>query len=84
MSDDGTVKIADFGISQNLFSADGASGSSGSGGAVGGGDGAAPLRLLVDSAGTPAFMSPELCSGRPYDGKLADVWALGGAAAPDC
>lgn len=29
------------------------------------------------SAGTPAFMSPELCGGQAYDGQLADVWAIG-------
>jgi serine/threonine protein kinase len=32
---------------------------------------------LLDTAGTPAFMSPELCSGESYSGFLADVWALG-------
>jgi [calcium/calmodulin-dependent protein kinase] kinase len=32
---------------------------------------------LLETAGTPAFMSPELCSGKPYDGNLADVYALG-------
>ena len=33
---------------------------------------------LVDTAGTPAFMSPELCDGKQYSGRLADVWAFGG------
>ena len=28
------------------------------------------------SAGTPYYMSPELCEGRPYNEK-SDVWALG-------
>ncbi|CAM9095369.1 unnamed protein product [Chrysoparadoxa australica] len=32
---------------------------------------------LKETVGTPAFMSPELCSGEAYDGQLADVWALG-------
>ena len=32
---------------------------------------------LVDTAGTPAFMSPELCDGKQYSGRLADVWAFG-------
>lgn len=32
---------------------------------------------LLDTAGTPAFMCPELCSGVSYSGQLADVWALG-------
>jgi len=27
-------------------------------------------------AGTPYFMPPEVCLGKPYDGK-ADVWAIG-------
>lgn len=33
---------------------------------------------LVDAAGTPAFMSPELCGGENFSGQLADIWALGG------
>merc|ERR1712194_478417 len=49
---DGTVQIADFGIS-------------GTG------------RVRLDSAGTPAFMSPEVVSGEPHDGQLADCYALG-------
>lgn len=32
---------------------------------------------LTDTAGTPAFMSPEMCSGEEYSGQLADVWAVG-------
>ncbi|KAI9992650.1 hypothetical protein PInf_014510 [Phytophthora infestans] len=32
---------------------------------------------IADVAGTPAFMSPEMCSGEEYSGQLADVWALG-------
>ncbi|KAG6604582.1 CAMKK/CAMKK-META protein kinase [Phytophthora cinnamomi] len=32
---------------------------------------------ITDVAGTPAFMSPEMCSGEEYSGQLADVWALG-------
>jgi calcium/calmodulin-dependent protein kinase kinase 2 len=32
---------------------------------------------LREGAGTPAFMSPELCAGIAYNGQLADVWALG-------
>lgn len=35
---------------------------------------------LADAAGTPAFMSPEICEltdGAEFSGQLADVWALG-------
>jgi serine/threonine protein kinase len=30
-----------------------------------------------DTKGSPAFLSPEECSGEPYDPKAADVWAFG-------
>ena len=30
----------------------------------------------ITSCGTPYFMPPEVCLGKPYDGK-ADVWAIG-------
>ena len=29
------------------------------------------------SAGTPAFFTPEMCGGRPFSGRAADLWALG-------
>lgn len=32
---------------------------------------------LQETAGTPAFMCPEICEGIEYNGRLADVWALG-------
>ncbi|RHY35273.1 hypothetical protein DYB32_000226 [Aphanomyces invadans] len=32
---------------------------------------------LLEAMGTPAFMSPEMCSGEQYSGQLADVWAVG-------
>ncbi|DBA04384.1 TPA: hypothetical protein N0F65_009980, partial [Lagenidium giganteum] len=32
---------------------------------------------LTDSTGTPAFMSPEMCSGEEYSGQMADIWAVG-------
>jgi serine/threonine protein kinase len=32
---------------------------------------------LEDTDGTPMFYSPEECSGEPYKGKPADIWALG-------
>jgi len=55
VSEQGIIKIADFGISKMLS------------------DGEA----ITDGAGTPAFMSPELCAGGAFSGQLADVWALG-------
>lgn len=33
--------------------------------------------LLEDTDGTPAFYSPEQCTGKPYAGKPNDVWAAG-------
>ena len=58
VSEDGTVKLADFGISKMLEN-----GSN---------------QKLVNAAGTPAFMSPELCeAAEAFSGQLADVWAIG-------
>mmetsp|Transcript_6824 Transcript_6824/g.11336 ORF Transcript_6824/g.11336 Transcript_6824/m.11336 type:complete len:1305 (+) Transcript_6824:255-4169(+) len=58
VSEDGTVKLADFGISKMLEN-----GSN---------------QKLVNAAGTPAFMSPELCEAADaFSGQLADVWAIG-------
>lgn len=34
-------------------------------------------RVRIDSAGTPSFMAPEVVSGDPHDGQLADCYALG-------
>ena len=34
-------------------------------------------QMLVDTKGSPAFLSPEECSGKPFRGKPADVWAFG-------
>lgn len=59
VGEDGTVKIADFGISKMLK------------------PGEANNKRLVDTAGTPAFMCPEICAGESYSGPAADVWALG-------
>lgn len=56
VAQDGTVKIADFGLSHILNG---------------------EHERLVGSGGTPAFQAPEVCAGEPYEGKAADMWALG-------
>ncbi|XP_015238419.1 PREDICTED: calcium/calmodulin-dependent protein kinase kinase 1-like isoform X1 [Cyprinodon variegatus] len=58
LGDDGHVKIADFGIS-NEFEG--------------------PDALLSGTAGTPAFMAPEMIKGQEqsFNGKALDVWAMG-------
>ena len=33
--------------------------------------------LLKDQRGSPAYISPEVLSGKPYQGKPSDMWALG-------
>eukprot|EP01039_Chlorochromonas_danica_P003691 gene3691-4038_t len=35
---------------------------------------------LLDAAGTPAFMAPELCEKKCFSGQLADIWAMGATA----
>ena len=36
-----------------------------------------PDGILEDTDGTPAFYSPEQCTGKPYRAKPTDVWACG-------
>ena len=36
-----------------------------------------PDGFLEDTDGTPAFYSPEQCTGKPFKGKPTDVWACG-------
>lgn len=33
--------------------------------------------MIQRSPGTPVFTAPECCTGSPYHGKTADIWALG-------
>lgn len=33
--------------------------------------------LQLETAGTPAFMAPEICAGLAYDGKMADMYSVG-------
>lgn len=57
LSEEGRIKIADFGVSDEFIGSD---------------------ARFDSSVGTPAFMAPEaLKSGQQYDGKPADIWALG-------
>ncbi|XP_060929127.1 calcium/calmodulin-dependent protein kinase kinase 1b [Limanda limanda] len=58
LGDDGHVKIADFGVSNEFEGAD---------------------ALLSSTAGTPAFMAPEMMNEHEqgFSGKALDVWAMG-------
>lgn len=33
--------------------------------------------MLKDQRGSPAYISPDVLSGKPYMGKPSDMWALG-------
>ncbi|XP_030633452.1 calcium/calmodulin-dependent protein kinase kinase 1b [Chanos chanos] len=58
LGDDGHIKIADFGVSNEFVGND---------------------ALLSSSAGTPAFMAPEMLTEQEqsFSGKATDVWAMG-------
>ncbi|XP_037630413.1 calcium/calmodulin-dependent protein kinase kinase 1b isoform X1 [Sebastes umbrosus] len=58
LGDDGHVKIADFGVSNEFEGKD---------------------ALLSSTAGTPAFMAPEMMTEheQSFSGKALDVWAMG-------
>ena len=32
---------------------------------------------MLRTVGTPAFFAPEMCEGRPFSARGADLWALG-------
>ncbi|XP_059187721.1 calcium/calmodulin-dependent protein kinase kinase 1b [Centropristis striata] len=58
LGDDGHVKLADFGVSNEFEGTD---------------------ALLSSTAGTPAFMAPEMMTEQEqsFSGKALDVWAMG-------
>uniref|UniRef100_A0A8D3EC93 Protein kinase domain-containing protein n=1 Tax=Scophthalmus maximus TaxID=52904 RepID=A0A8D3EC93_SCOMX len=58
LGDDGHIKIADFGVSNEFEGTD---------------------ALLSSTAGTPAFMAPEMMTEHEhrFSGKALDVWAMG-------
>ncbi|XP_072909939.1 calcium/calmodulin-dependent protein kinase kinase 1 isoform X1 [Hemitrygon akajei] len=58
LGDNGHIKIADFGVSNQFEGSD---------------------ALLSSTAGTPAFMAPEMLSEsrKSFHGKAVDVWAIG-------
>ena len=58
---DGTVRLADFGVSASL-------------GVATQSDAAVKRKTFV---GTPCWMAPEVMEGGAYDGEKADIWSLG-------
>jgi len=40
-------------------------------------DGQDKARMCLDSVGSPAYISPEILMGKPYNGFKADVWSSG-------
>ncbi len=71
LTENGTVKICDFGLGQVLThehehdAASSPSAEEESG------------RNIISNGGTPAFMAPEVCGGEKHLGWPADVWAFG-------
>ena len=62
---DGRLRLCDFGSARRF----------GGGGRAG--DILAGDDTVLKTVGTPAFFAPEMCSGRPFSARAADLWALG-------
>lgn len=65
VSEEGRVRIVDFG-SSSRYAVDARGNAAGPDG-----------DRLTKSPGTPVYTAPECCTGEPYSGRKADVWALG-------
>ncbi|GAA5889674.1 hypothetical protein JCM5296_002428 [Sporobolomyces johnsonii] len=68
VDDDGTVLLADFGVSSSLFQEIGSSSKQGTDSNL-----FSPRKSFV---GTPCWMAPEVVERRAYDSK-ADIWSFG-------
>ncbi|KAG7378952.1 hypothetical protein PHYPSEUDO_009282 [Phytophthora pseudosyringae] len=75
---DGTYKIADFGVA-HFFEQDDKEAKAKAAGETTAADGAKPHKkgYVSTTAGTYAFMGPETLKGGEYSAYAADIWALG-------